>query len=71
MISFLPLVKIADVRQLIVTSQSAKYPGHCTEAAIHADHMGMTKFDSAEDAGFDLVCGKLDRYLKSLPVEGS
>ena len=59
------------LQQLIVTSQSAKYPGYCTEAAIHADHMGMTKFDSAEDAGFGLVRGKLSRYLKSLPVEGS
>ena len=64
-------INIADVLQLIVTSQSAKYPGHCTEAAIYADHMGMTKFDSAEDAGFGLVRGTLSRYLRGLSVEGS
>jgi hypothetical protein len=63
-------MNIADGRQVIVTSQSARYPGHCTEAAIHADHMEMTRFDSTEDAGFDLVRGTLSRYLESLPVEG-
>ena len=65
------LVTEADVAQVIVTSQSAKYPGHCTEAAIHVDHTGMTKFDSAEDAGFDLLRGTLSRYLKSLALEDS
>jgi hypothetical protein len=55
---------------MIVEPQSARYPGHCTEAAIHADHMGMTRFDGAEDAGFNLVRGTLSRYLKSPTVEG-
>lgn len=37
-----------------------------TKIGIHADHMGMTKFASAEDPGFLAVCGELRRWIKQL-----
>ncbi|KAE8366417.1 Alpha/Beta hydrolase protein [Aspergillus caelatus] len=48
---------------LVVPQDSAILPGYIP-IGIHSDHMGMTKFASAEDPGFIAVCSELKRWTK-------
>ena len=36
------------------------------QIGIHADHLDMTKFSTAEDPGFIAVCGELCQWIKQL-----
>jgi hypothetical protein len=51
----------------LVPRSSAIIPGtiNVETIAIHKDHVGMTKFPSAEDEDFQTVCGHL-YYMVSL-----
>jgi hypothetical protein len=54
----------------VVPPESAKLPGYIP-IGIHSDHMGMTKFASADDPGFQAVCGELRRWIKQLGKAGA
>jgi hypothetical protein len=50
-----------------VPQDSAILPGYIP-IGIHSDHMGMTKFDRADDPGFVSVCGELRRWVRDVEV---
>ncbi|KAJ4289946.1 hypothetical protein N0V88_006744 [Collariella sp. IMI 366227] len=55
----------ADGVGQVVPQDSAVLPGYIP-IGIHGNHMDMTKFASADDPGFQAVCGELRRWLKQL-----
>ncbi|KAL9090850.1 MAG: hypothetical protein Q9165_005058 [Trypethelium subeluteriae] len=55
---------------VVVPSCSAILPGYIP-IGIHANHMDMTKFISADDAGFRAVVGELHRWVKALRPAGA
>ncbi|KAL2199927.1 P-loop containing nucleoside triphosphate hydrolase protein [Corynascus similis CBS 632.67] len=57
----LPLPGIGQV----VPQDSAILPGYIP-IGIRGNHMDMTKFASADDPGFQAVCGELRRWIKQL-----
>ncbi|KAK4119363.1 TPR-like protein [Parathielavia appendiculata] len=66
----LPLPGIGQV----VPQDSAILPGYIP-IGIRGNHMDMTKFASADDPGFQAVCGELRRWVKQLgraaPLDGN
>ena len=49
----------------VVPQDSAILPGYIP-IGIRGNHMDMTKFASADDPGFQAVCGELRRWTKQL-----
>ncbi|MCJ1271835.1 hypothetical protein MMC22_011740 [Lobaria immixta] len=62
----LPLPGIGEV----VPKNSAILPAY-TSIGIYDNHVGMTKFEAADDPGFKSVAGELHRWVKELkPMSG-
>ncbi|KAJ4288699.1 hypothetical protein N0V88_007230 [Collariella sp. IMI 366227] len=55
----------ADGAGQVVPQDSAILPGYIP-IGIRGNHMDMTKFASADDPGFQAVCGELRRWIKQL-----
>jgi len=51
----------------IVPRESAILPGY-TSIGIHANHMDMARFNSADDPGFLAVCGELRRWVEAVSL---
>ncbi len=43
-------------------------PGY-TAIGIHSNHMNMAKFGSADDPGFQAVCGQLKRWMEDIKMD--
>jgi len=62
----LPLPGIGQV----VPRESAVLPGYIS-IGIHANHMDMARFRTADDPGFLSVCGELRRWVHAVgPTQG-
>lgn len=59
----------ANTLAQVVPQHSAILPDY-TSISIHADHMNMTKFSSAEDPGFVAVHSEIRRWVREFPGHG-
>jgi hypothetical protein len=50
----------------IVDSESAAIPGRGDKISLHADHIGICKFDTREDSYCQMVVGALRKLLRKL-----
>ncbi|KAF4982121.1 hypothetical protein FZEAL_2181 [Fusarium zealandicum] len=57
----LPMKKVG----VVVPKHSAILPGYIS-IGIHSNHADMTKFDSADEAGFIALCGELKRWINKI-----
>jgi hypothetical protein len=60
----------ANTQIQVVPKDSAILPGYIP-IGIHSNHMGMTRFDDKDDAGFKAITRELRRWIKGLTMPPS